>query len=201
MEKAWAKIGGNYELSNGGYLESALRSVAGVPVFTYWGSDFTTTDEAMTLWETMNAADGLDYLMSAAVYFSDFSSTTNACGIVQGHAYTVLSAFEMEDSAGIVHQMYLIRNPWGITYYSDDWNADDSRWTDALVEQVPLNIDPRTSADDGLFVLPYDKIIGEECISSLQIGHLRDSEGWRDIPRPGSMKSRLPRKLDSIIMI
>jgi hypothetical protein len=73
----------------------------------------------------------------------------------------------MEDSAGTVHQMYLIRNPWGITYYSDDWNAADSRWTDALVEQVPLNIDPRTSADDGLFVLPYDKIIGEECISSL----------------------------------
>lgn len=50
MEKAWAKIGGNYELSNGGYLESGLRSVAGVPVFTYWGSEFTTTSEAMTLW-------------------------------------------------------------------------------------------------------------------------------------------------------
>ena len=37
LEKAWAKIGGNYELSNGGYLESGLRSVTGVPVFTYWG--------------------------------------------------------------------------------------------------------------------------------------------------------------------
>lgn len=82
MEKAWAKIAGNYELSNGGYLESGMRSVAGVPVFTYWGFEFTTEDEAMTLWETMKAADNLDYLLSAAVYFTNLGQVTNLCGIV-----------------------------------------------------------------------------------------------------------------------
>lgn len=74
--------------------------------------------------------------------------------------------------------MYLIRNPWGITYYNQDWHAGDSRWTDELVAQVPLGVDPRNSVNNGIFVLPYDKIINEECISSLQIGHLRDSEGY-----------------------
>lgn len=179
VEKAWAKIGGNYELSNGGYLENGLRSVAGVPVFTYWGSDFQTLEEAQTLWTTMKAADEIDYLMSAAVYYSDFSSDTNSCGIIQGHAYTVLSAFEMTDSVtGTTYKMYLIRNPWGVTFYSNEWHAGDSRWTDELANQVPLGIDPRTSANDGIFAMPYDKIINEECVSSLQIGHLRDSEGY-----------------------
>ena len=98
LEKAWAKIGGNYELSNGGYLESGLRSVTGVPVFTYWGEEFTTDEEALLLWDTMKAADDIDYLMSAAVYATE-DGLTNSCGIVQGHAYTVLAAFEMTDSA------------------------------------------------------------------------------------------------------
>ena len=71
-----------------------------------------------------------------------------------------------------------MRNPWGLTYYSSDWNKDDDRWTDALANQVPFDIDPRTSANDGLFTVPYDKIMNEECISSFQIGHLRDSEGY-----------------------
>ena len=181
LEKAWAKIAGNYELSNGGYLESGLRSMTGVPVFTYWGDDYEDTTTAATLWATMKAADDIGYLLSAAVYYTDYSSTTNGCGIVQGHAYTVISVFEMTESNGTVHKMYLTRNPWGITYYSSDWNKDDTRWTDALVAQVPHGIDPRTDHKDGLFTVPHDKIINMVCLSSLQIGHLRDSEGYNKI--------------------
>ncbi|MGB1604034.1 MAG: hypothetical protein ACPIOQ_65485, partial [Promethearchaeia archaeon] len=50
-----------------------------------------------------------------------------------------------------------------------DWHAGDARWTDDLASQVPLGVDPRTSVDDGIFALPYDKIINEECISSLHL--------------------------------
>ena len=82
MEKAWAKIAGNYELSNGGYLESGLRSMTGTPVFTYWGNDYQDSNDSATLWGTMKAADDVGYLLSAAVYVTDTSSTTNECGIV-----------------------------------------------------------------------------------------------------------------------
>ena len=68
LEKAWAKIAGNYELSNGGYLESGLRSMTGVPVFTYWGDDYLNTTASASLWSTMKAADDIGYLLSAAVY-------------------------------------------------------------------------------------------------------------------------------------
>ena len=36
LEKAWAKVSGNYEMAdNGGMMENALRTMTGVPVFTY----------------------------------------------------------------------------------------------------------------------------------------------------------------------
>jgi hypothetical protein len=71
--------------------------------------------------------------MGLSVYTTSYDSTTNACGVVQGHAYSILSAFQMTDADDVVHNMIMVRNPWGITYYSGEWNSGDSRWTDALV--------------------------------------------------------------------
>lgn len=34
------------------------------------------------------------------------------------HAYTILAAFQMTDASGVAHKCYLIRNPWGVTYYN-----------------------------------------------------------------------------------
>jgi len=59
------------------------------------------------------------------------------------HAYSILSAFTMTYN-GTDIKMFLMRNPWGSTYYSSDWYKDDSRWTDALVAQIPHGADPRT---------------------------------------------------------
>lgn len=116
--------------------------------------------------------------MGASVYTTVSGSTTNACGIVQGHAYAILSAFTMKDASDVEHNMLLIRNPWNITYYSSTWNKDDSNWTDALADQVPLSVDPRTSESDGVFVMPSSNLIDETCLSSIQVGHLRDDEGY-----------------------
>lgn len=38
----------------------------------------------------------------------------------------------MTDASSVDHKMLLVRNPWGITYYSSTWNANDTNWTDAL---------------------------------------------------------------------
>jgi hypothetical protein len=35
LEKAWAKVKGNYESSEGGFVQSGLRAITGAPVFTY----------------------------------------------------------------------------------------------------------------------------------------------------------------------
>lgn len=80
-------------------------------------------------------------------------TTFNDCGIAQSHAYSVLSTFTMTDGSGTEHNMILMRNPWGITYYNGLWNDEDSNWTQDLIDQVPWGIDPTTQAGDGFFTM------------------------------------------------
>ena len=86
---------------------------------------------------------------------SGADSTYNVCGIANGHAYSILSAFDMKDASNTIHSVYMIRNPWGLDNgYNQTWKATDTKWTDALVAQVPLGIDPRkVQSPDGVFVV------------------------------------------------
>jgi hypothetical protein len=81
----------------------------------------------------------------------------------------------MTDAAGKVNSVYLIRNPWGLdNYYNQSWNSTDPNWTNALVAQVPLGVDPRkTQGPDGVFVLKMELFY--TCFSNYYIGHIRDS--------------------------
>ena len=79
----------------------------------------------------LRATDKLGFITGAAVY-KTVAGNTNVCGMIQGHAYSVIAAFELVESDGTKHKMYLLRNPWSITYYSSDWHANDPRWTDEL---------------------------------------------------------------------
>ena len=72
----------------------------------------------------------------------------NDCGIAQAHAYSILAAFEMVNGAATI-DMLLMRNPWGITYYTGTWSHNDTNWTDALVAKVPFSIDPSISHNKG----------------------------------------------------
>lgn len=40
LEKAWAKVKGNYIISEGGMTSNGIRALTGVPVFDYYGADF-----------------------------------------------------------------------------------------------------------------------------------------------------------------
>lgn len=94
----------------------------------------------------------------------------------------MLSAFQMSDSSGTVHSMLMMRNPWGTTNYTSLWSKDDTNWTDELVAQVPLSIDPRTSHASGIFVVPLEKLGpqtgGNHCFASFAIAHYRESSGY-----------------------
>ena len=50
LEKGWAKIAGNYELSEGGDLQTGIRLFSGAPVFEYWAASFYTPAGADLMW-------------------------------------------------------------------------------------------------------------------------------------------------------
>jgi hypothetical protein len=62
----------------------------------------------------------------------------------------------------------------GATSYSGDWCATDSRWTDDIVGNLPFDIDPRTSAIDGIFIAPFSSFENDDCFFDYQIAHIRD---------------------------
>lgn len=52
FEKAWAKIKGNYLISEGGYNQESISALTGIPIFTYLASPTDTT-----FFSTLLAAD------------------------------------------------------------------------------------------------------------------------------------------------
>ena len=40
LEKAWAKVKGNYDNIDGGFVNTGMRALAGVPVFSYMKADY-----------------------------------------------------------------------------------------------------------------------------------------------------------------
>jgi len=126
LEKAWAKVKGSYSGSEGGWGSSGVRALIGAPVFDYSDLGYSDVD---WMYDYLVSADNAGYVMGAytASYGSDTS--TNACGIALGHAYSLVTAFSMWDAWDTQHDMLMIRNPWGIAYYNGQWSSSDYRWT------------------------------------------------------------------------
>jgi hypothetical protein len=131
------------------------------------------------LYGILKAAEDKHYIMSAGTLASGNDTTFNRCGIANSHAYSVLSAFEMRDSNNNVHKMAMLRNPWGKTFYNWSWSMNDTRWTQALVNQVPYGFDPRKN-DSGIFVMPIEGF-NTTCVNIYSIGHLRKNEDYKSV--------------------
>ena len=74
--------------------------------------------------------------------------------------------------------MLLLRDPLASTEYSGEWGHDDPNWSEALIAQVPLGIDPTASHTDGIFTIPMSLFSDPDCLTNYQIAHLRDSDGY-----------------------
>jgi len=64
------------------------------------------------------AADAANYMMGAGTQGNGDDTNRNSCGIFQSHAYSILAAFVLTDANGLEHKVFLMRNPWGKTYYN-----------------------------------------------------------------------------------
>lgn len=66
LEKAWAKVKGNYVIAEGGYLVEGIRALTGLPGFSYSGSK--VVDGTLNSADTFNllkAGDAANYIQAA----------------------------------------------------------------------------------------------------------------------------------------
>lgn len=84
IEKAYAKVKGNYYFISGDQPSNALNALTGAPVFIY---NVSGTDEDI-LWKELNQASLVEYISIATTYGS--LGQKNGCGLSERHSFTVL---------------------------------------------------------------------------------------------------------------
>lgn len=71
--------------------------------------------------------------------------TETKMGLIEGHAYTLISAIESEID-GEPLRLLKIRNPWGRGEWKGDWSDNSEKWTDEMRKKVG-----KVDGNDGIF--------------------------------------------------
>jgi len=135
LEKAWSKLFGSYTVTEAGTTSQALEYLLSVPSIEYWTKDQTDLEIYEKIWN----ADDKKWLITA----SSAGNASEEMGIVAGHAYSIISAYEVDGN-----RILKIRNPWGKFEWKGDYSDDSPLWTQELKDRVGY-----VKQDDGIFFM------------------------------------------------
>ena len=92
LEKAWAKLHGSYSRIESGQCCHAAQQLLGVPAASYDHS--TVKNDTNAFWKDIQLYDRLNYTIFSSS--NSGSDTSNVDGVVSGHAYSLISVFEVQ---------------------------------------------------------------------------------------------------------
>ena len=150
LEKAWAKVNGNYAKIGCGGSPTEIFDVLTeayteqVQINPYY-KDY--------IWETMINAEKKGYIMTAGTSSDIANLNLDEVGLSPGHAYTVLGVMEIDTGKG-VEKVVRLRNPYGNGEFNGDWSDYSSKWTPELKKKYNLVI-----KDDGDFYMAFDDFL------------------------------------------
>ena len=107
MEKAYAKINGNYEQLAAGQPSEAMKLLTNAPSFYY----SLTSIGATHTWSLLVEGVTNGYFMSLGTS-SGSDQTNGPYNLPKGHAYTVLQVITVTAQNGTTYKLVQIRNPW-----------------------------------------------------------------------------------------
>lgn len=141
LEKAFAKLHGNYAHLAGGSSNMAMQNIIGGPVGTRdHKQDNATEEDINALFTELQAMDNANHMFTAGSARTDH-------GMVGGHAYSVLGVHTLSTGARLVK----MRNPWGSERYRGDWSRDSALWN----EQLKREVDEK-GQNDGTFFMSIE---------------------------------------------
>jgi len=115
LEKAAAKLFGNYEMLSGGMMGPAIQTLTGSPFFNTWHDEISVD----ALWDLMDSRFAKGWMVTAGSYSGTGSDKdTNALNLPYMHAYACLGTVQLSDGTKLVK----MRNPWGHELYSGPWS-------------------------------------------------------------------------------
>jgi Calpain family cysteine protease len=106
IEKAFAKLVGNYENLGGGWQAESWRILNGAPTRFYTMSSIN--NDPNQAWSVISNALYNGFLVGVD------TSSSPPYGLVGGHAYSIIGYYQLKDVYGnFVQNLLRIRNPWG----------------------------------------------------------------------------------------
>ncbi|KAF4336333.1 hypothetical protein FBEOM_9786 [Fusarium beomiforme] len=156
LEKAFAKVHGDYHALDGGWAGTAVEDMTGGVNTVVAGNRVLRKER---LWREMLGSDGEDgefvFGLSAGGPGEDHNN-----GIVLRHAYSILKVAEVEDDDGNKVRLVKIRNPWG--QKSEDghgewhgpWSDGSKEWTPHMIRKLQHQF-----GDDGIFWMSFSDML------------------------------------------
>ncbi|KAG0346385.1 hypothetical protein BG004_001849 [Podila humilis] len=140
LEKAYAKVHGDYESLSGGYSCEGTEDLTGGVATMLHTNDILDIDD---FWNIDMQRVNKTTLMGCAILRADPSAERH--GILPGHAYSALSTAVVNEE-----RLVQIRNPWGAVEWNGEWSDDSEKWTPEAIEQLK-----HLEKDDGKFWMSY----------------------------------------------
>ncbi|KAJ3432911.1 calpain-15 [Anaeramoeba flamelloides] len=152
LEKAYAKIFGNYMAIEGGFVHLALANLSGgVPeLIEMQKKEYVEQIQNGQLWSKLLNYHKHEFLIGTGSNAGSDSNKSKG-GIIKGHAYSILKVVEMDG-----HQLLQLRNPWGDTEWTGDWSDKSPLWTKRLKMKLGWQ-----DVDDGTFWMPFQDFVKE----------------------------------------
>lgn len=149
LEKGYAKLHNSFQNIEGGWIDNALVDLAGgVADRIRWTDEKTKAAiHDGSLFTMLLKYHEQGFLLGAGspVGTSDSEADASPWGIVQSHAYSILSLAAVD---GL--QLIQVRNPWGRKEWTGDWSDKSPLWTRRLKSK--LNYQDR---EDGSFYMSW----------------------------------------------
>ena len=149
LEKAWAKLNGNYARIIGGDPHEIFEVLTNA-----YSEKFNFKNEDMEkIWSKYKNAQEKGFLMTAGTS-CDEDLPLEEMGLVPGHAYTVVKVVEILNGSN-KEKLINLRNPWGHKEWAGDWSDSSNKWTKDIRIQCH-NYDVK---DDGSFWMSFEDFI------------------------------------------
>ncbi|KAG8709774.1 hypothetical protein FRC08_018066, partial [Ceratobasidium sp. 394] len=167
LEKAYAKLHGDYAAIDGGLAADAIEDLTGGVSTICHVHDILDIDQ---FWEEELSKVNQDRLFGCYIYKmagGDDDITVN--GLFAGHAYSVISAIEVNGK-----RFLRVRNPWGKTEWTGAWSDGSKEWTPEWLALLPdLG---HKFGNDGEFLMEYSDFL--KTWTMIERSKLFDS-GWK----------------------
>lgn len=173
IQKAFAKLHGNYLSLENGTVKHALIDLTGCPAFTYTMNENTDDDkpfDSNEFWNKLKFWHQANYLIAAST--KDIPTENSIAGLAKEYAYCVVRIVEYSSTIKILK----IRNPWGVFEWTGDWSKTSSLWTSEIKDKVK----PELDKDDGSFWMSY-----KHFLENFQTINVCLTRGWQELKLKG----------------